>query len=120
MTTWLAIIHLILRKLIIELSYDPTIPLLGINLDKTVIQKDTWRRKWQPTPVFFPRDAVNKGAWLAAVHGVAESWMRLKQLSMDACIEAGPGNPLQCSCLENPRDRGAWWAAVYGVTKNHT
>ena len=27
----------------------------------------------------------------------------------------GNGNPLQCSCLENPRDRGAWWAAVYGV-----
>ena len=28
----------------------------------------------------------------------------------------GKGSPLQCSCLENPRDRGAWWAAVYGVT----
>ena len=27
------------------------------------------------------------------------------------------GNPLQCSCLENPMDRGAWWATVYGVTK---
>ena len=32
----------------------------------------------------------------------------------------GNGNPLQCSCLENPRDRGAWWAAVYGVTQNWT
>ena len=30
----------------------------------------------------------------------------------------GNGNPLQCSCLENPRDRGAWWAAIYGVTQN--
>ena len=29
----------------------------------------------------------------------------------------GNGNPLQCSCLENPRDRGAWWAAIYGVAK---
>ena len=29
-------------------------------------------------------------------------------------------NPLQCSCLENPRDRGAWWAAVYGVTQSQT
>ena len=29
----------------------------------------------------------------------------------------GNGNPLQCSCLENPRDRGAWWAAVYGVSQ---
>ena len=32
----------------------------------------------------------------------------------------GNGNPLQCSCLENPRDGGAWWAAVYGVTQSRT
>ena len=32
----------------------------------------------------------------------------------------GTGNPLQYSCLENPRDRGAWWVAVYGVTQNRT
>ena len=32
----------------------------------------------------------------------------------------GNGNPLWCSCLENPRDRGAWWAAVYGVTQSRT
>ena len=32
----------------------------------------------------------------------------------------GNGNPLQCSCLENPRDRGAWWAAVYGVAQSQT
>ena len=32
----------------------------------------------------------------------------------------GNGNPLQCSCLENPRDRGAWWAAVYGVAQGQT
>ena len=30
------------------------------------------------------------------------------------------GNPLQCSCLESPRDRGAWWAAVYGVAQSRT
>ena len=30
------------------------------------------------------------------------------------------GNPLQCSCLENPRDGGAWWAAVYGVAQSRT
>ena len=34
-----------------------------------------------------------------------------------SCIGEGNGNPLQCSCLENPRDRGAWWAAVYGVSE---
>ena len=37
-----------------------------------------------------------------------------------ACIEEGNGNPLQCSCLENPRDGGAWWAAVYGVAQSRT
>ena len=35
-------------------------------------------------------------------------------------IGEGNGNPLQCSCLENPRDRGAWWAAVYGVEQSRT
>ena len=34
------------------------------------------------------------------------------------CIGEGNGNPLQCSCLENPRDGGAWWAAVYGVAES--
>ena len=37
-----------------------------------------------------------------------------------SCIGEGNGNPLQCSCLENPRDRGAWWAAVHGVTQSRT
>ena len=37
-----------------------------------------------------------------------------------ACIGEGNGNPLQCSCLENPRDGGAWWAAVYGVAQSRT
>ena len=34
-----------------------------------------------------------------------------------SCIGEGNGNPLQCSCLENPKDGGAWWAAVYGVAQ---
>ena len=37
-----------------------------------------------------------------------------------SCIGEGNGNPLQCSCLENPRDGGAWWANVYGVTQSQT
>ena len=36
------------------------------------------------------------------------------------CIGEGNGNPLQCSCLENPRDGGAWWAAVYRVAQRRT
>ena len=37
-----------------------------------------------------------------------------------SCIGEGNGNPLQCSCLENPRDGGAYWAAVYGVAQSRT
>ena len=37
-----------------------------------------------------------------------------------SCVGEGNGNPLQCSCLENPRDGGAWWAAVSGVAQSRT
>ena len=37
-----------------------------------------------------------------------------------SCIGEGNGNPLQCSCLGNPRDGGAWWAAIYGVAQSRT
>jgi len=37
-----------------------------------------------------------------------------------SCIGEGNGNPLQCSCLENPRDGGAWWAAVHGIAQSRT
>ena len=37
-----------------------------------------------------------------------------------SCIGEGNGNPLQYSCLENPRDGGAWWAAVYGAAQSRT
>ena len=39
---------------------------------------------------------------------------------LELSIGEGNGNPLQCSCLENPRDGGAWWAAVYGVAQSRT
>ena len=48
-------------------------------------------------------------------------WTRTSQNSpLHTGIGEGNGNPLQCSCLENPRDGGAWWAAVYGVTQSRT
>ena len=60
------------------------------------------------------------GAWWAAVHGVAKSQIRLSNFNFTfhfslSWIGEGNGNPLQCSCLENPVDWGAWWAAVHGV-----
>ena len=65
---------------------------------------------------------MDGGTWKAAVHGVAEGRARLHfhfHFS-PSCIGEGNGNPLQCSCLENPRDREAWWAAVYGVAQSRT
>ena len=50
---------------------------------------------------------------------VGHDWSTSFYFSL-SCIGEGNGNPLQCSCLENPRDGEAWWAAVYGVTQSRT
>ena len=50
---------------------------------------------------------------------VGHDWVLHFPFSL-SCIGEGNGNPLQCSCLENPRDGGAWWAAVYGVAQSQT
>ena len=64
---------------------------------------------------------MDRGAWWAAIHGVAKSRTRLSDFHFSLpCIGEGNGNPLQRSCLENLRDRGAWWAAVYGVAQSRT
>ena len=52
--------------------------------------------------------------------GTVEEKMIRSREWMDDSIGEGNGNPLQCSCLENPRDRGAWRAAVYGVAQSWT
>ena len=79
------------------------------------------RRQWNPTPVLLPRKShgwrtlVGYSPW-----GCTESDMteRLHFYFSLSCIGEGNGNPLQCSCLENPRDGGAWWAAVCGVAQS--
>ena len=82
-----------------------------------------WRRQWQPTPVLLPekshgwRNLVGYSPWGRKESDTAE---RLHFHFLLSCIGEGNGNPLQCSCLENPRDRGAWWAAVYGVAQSWT
>ena len=55
--------------------------------------------------------------------GSLKSQTQLSDFTFTFCFHAfgeDNGNPLQCSCLENPRDGGAWWAAVYGVTQSRT
>ena len=63
---------------------------------------------------------MDGGAWWAAIHGVAKSQTRFHFHFSLSCIGEGNGNPLQCSCLENPRDGGVWWAAIYGVSQSRT
>ena len=87
----------------------------------------TWmklqRRQWHPNPVLLPgkshgwRSLVGCSPWGREESDTTEQLHFHFSLS---CIGEGNGNPLQCSCLENPRDRGAWWAAVYGVAQSQT
>ena len=105
----------------------------------------TRRRQWHPTPVLLPRKSHG---WRSLVgcqwhptpvllpgksHGRrslvgCSPWGRWESDTTErvhfdfslSCIGEGNGNPLQCSCVENPRNRGAWWAAVYGVAQSWT
>ena len=79
------------------------------------------RRKWRPTPVFLPGESHGPWSLVGCCQWLAQSWTQLQQLSMHACMHwRGHGNPLQYSCLENPRGGGAWWAAVCGVVQSRT
>ena len=81
------------------------------------------RRKWHPTPVLLPgkshgwRSLVGCSPWGCKELDTTE---RLHFHFSLLCTGGGNGNPLQCFCLENPRDRGAWWAAIYGVAQSRT
>ena len=76
-----------------------------------------WRKKWQPTPVFLPGESHRRRSLVGCSPWCHEELDTTEQLHFHftlSCIGEGNGNPLQCSCLENPRDGGAWWAAVMG------
>ena len=88
-----------------------------------IVVDSLWRRQWHPTPVLLPgksygwRSLVGCSPWGPEESDTTE---RLHFHFSLSCIGEGNGNPLRCSCLENPRDGGAWWAAVYGFTQNRT
>jgi len=69
-----------------------------------------WKIRWTEEP---------GGLQSIGLLRVGHDWATSLSL-FTSCIGEGDGNPLQCSCLENPRDGGAWWAAVYGVAQSRT
>ena len=81
------------------------------------------RRQWHPILVLLPgkshgqRSLVGCSPWGCEESDTTE---RLHFPFSLSYIGEGNGNPLQCSCLENPRDSRAWWAAVYAVAQNRT
>ena len=74
-----------------------------------------------PTPVLLPGKSHGQRS-----QGGCSPWGRQESDTTERlhfsllCIGEGNGNPLQCSCLENPRDGGAWWAAIYGAAQSQT
>ena len=90
---------------------------------KLVTMPLIWRRQWQATPVLLPGKSHG---WRILVGyspcGRHESVATDRLYFHFSLSHNGEGNcnPLQCSCLENPRDSRAWWAAVYGVAQSRT
>ena len=82
-----------------------------------------WRKQWHPTPVLLPGKSHGWRSLVGCSPGGCEESGTIERLPFHfslSCIGEGNGNPLQCFCLENPRDGGAWWAAMYGVTQSQT
>ena len=81
------------------------------------------KKEMQPTPVLLPgkfhgwRSLVGYRLW---DHKESERTERHHFHYSLSCIRKGNGNPLQFSCLENPRDGGACWAGVYGIAQSQT
>ena len=86
---------------------------LGWTLEKAMAPHSStlaWKIPWMEGP---------GGLQSMGSRRVGHNWATSLSFSL-SCIGEGNGNPLQCSCQENPRDGGAWWAAVYGVTQSRT
>ena len=81
------------------------------------------RRQWHPTPVLLPGKSHGWRSLVGCSPWGCEELDTTEQLHFHfslSCIGEGNGNPLQCSCLENPKNGRAWWAAVYGVAQSRT
>ena len=82
-----------------------------------------WRRQWHPTLVLLPGKSHGRRSLVGCSPWGREELDTTEQLDFHFSLSGigeGNGNPLQCSCLENPRDGLASWAAVYGVAQSRT
>ena len=108
-----------LLSLVLLQLLNPWIERNDLNLSIKVL---SWYSSY-PTPVLLPgkshgrRSLVGCSPWGRKESDTTEVTSLHFSLS---CIGEGNGNPLQWSCLENPRDGGAWWAAIYGVAQSRT
>ena len=112
------------RKVLIRFSWLICVVVFSISLlTSNISMVKGRRRQWYPTSALLPgkshgrRSLVGYSPWGRQESDTAERFHFHFSLS---CIGEGNGNPLQCSCLKNPRDRGAWWAAVYGAAQSWT
>ena len=102
---------------------DNSVCLFSLFIVMLRLKEHSRRRQLHPTPVLLPgkshgwRSLVGCSPWGRYESDTTE---RLPFHFSLSCIGEGSGNPLQCSCLENPRHRGASWASVYGVAQSWT
>ena len=81
------------------------------------------RRQWHPTPVLLHGKSHGRRSLVGCSPWGPEESDTTEQLHFHfslSCFGEGNGNPLQCSCLENPKDGRAWWAAVDGIAQSQT
>ena len=81
------------------------------------------RRQWHPTLVLLPGKSHGQRSLVGCSPWGREELDTTERLHFHfslSCTGGGNGNPLQNSCLENPRNWGAWWAAIYGVAQSRT
>ena len=81
------------------------------------------RRQWHPTRVLLPGKSHGRRSLVGCSPRGREELDTTERLHFHfalSCTGEGNGSPLQCPCLENPRDGGAWWAAVCGVAQSRT
>ena len=96
---------------------------LGVEPAKFLTATRHWRSQWHPTPVLLPGESHGRRSLVGCSPRGRKELDTTERLHFHfslSCIGEGNGNPLQCFCLENPRDGRAWWAAIYGIAQSRT